>query len=276
MAVRASLHSMRSLLTSIAPAAKRIFAKSAAGFAKRAADWPAWPTLELASGLAIMLATLTGPFGTDAIDPARRAAFWGLLIGFNLIGWRMLINRMLHSTRDWPRVAVLGTVLLNLPLPLEIPLVLRIVGVVGTTTGAWMTWLEAAGLTLLIYAATRLWARPKPAAVVDPSALDALQSRWAVAPGALAAVLAEDHYCRLVLNDGSERLVHGRFGDAVAALAAMPGTQVHRGAWVADAAVRGAVRDGRGWRLRLAGGRTIKVSARHRGAARRRGLLSRA
>ncbi len=263
-------------VSSIGEWAKRVFASYARGFAKRTAVWPAWPTLEIACALALGLAVLTGPFGTDAIDLPRRIAFWLVLLGANLIGWRLLINRVVRTPRDWPKAALIGTLLLNLPLPPEIPLVLRLVGVAGSTASAWSTWLEAAGLTALIYLAARVWGVSRKAAEPDPDAPAALLARWGIAPGQLAAVLAEDHYCRLVLDGGTERLVHGRFGDAVAALAALPGLQVHRGAWVSDAAVKSALREGRGWRLRLSDGRLVKVSASYREAARRRGLLNRA
>jgi hypothetical protein len=255
--------------------ANRIFAKRAGAFAKRAHGWPAWPTLEVASALALVLAVIAGPFGTDAIDPLRRTLFWAILLGANLAGWRLLINRLVRAPADWPRVAAIGAVLFGLPLPLEIRAVLRLVGVAGAVESAWHIWIAAAAITGLIFVATRLWGRPLPRAAPDPAETDTLLMRWSVVPERLAAVLAEDHYCRLVLTDGSEKLVHGRFGETVAALTALPGLQVHRGAWVAQSAVCGAVRQGRGWRLRLVDGRLVKVSARHRGEALRRGLLRR-
>ncbi|WBY06730.1 hypothetical protein PIB19_14450 [Sphingomonas sp. 7/4-4] len=48
---------------------------------------------------------------------------------------------------------------------------------------------------------------------------------------------------------------------------------MHRGAWVAADAVEGAERDGRRWRLRLAGGAAISVSATYAAEARRRQWL---
>jgi hypothetical protein len=52
----------------------------------------------------------------------------------------------------------------------------------------------------------------------------------------LLAARAEDHYVRLYTSEG-EALVLARFGDALAALAAMDGAQVHRSWWVARAAI---------------------------------------
>jgi len=94
-------------------------------------------------------------------------------------------------------------------------------------------------------------------------------------PAALLAIVAEDHYCRVHISDGSSALVHHRFGDALDEVAGLDGLRVHRGAWVADAGVTGAAREGRRWLLALADGSRIRVSARYVAALRARGWLSR-
>ena len=102
---------------------------------------------------------------------------------------------------------------------------------------------------------------------------DGLLGRARVSPEALAGVEAEDHYCRVRQRDGRSALIHYRFGDALAELQALDGAQVHRGAWVAADAVEGAERAERRWRLRLAGGTTVPVSATYAAEARRRRWL---
>ena len=94
-------------------------------------------------------------------------------------------------------------------------------------------------------------------------------------PARVTAVSAEDHYCRVFEDGGSQRLMHARFGDVIGELADQDGTQIHRGAWVADRAVVDARRVGRGWEVALPCGTALRVSATHRAEAKRRGWLNR-
>jgi DNA-binding LytR/AlgR family response regulator len=102
-----------------------------------------------------------------------------------------------------------------------------------------------------------------------------LLARARVAPEALVAIQAEDHYCRVRRRDGSSALVHYRFADAMTEVAALDGAQVHRGTWVAAAALRGAVRERRRWRLLLADGSSVPVSTSRVAETRSRGWLKR-
>ena len=63
--------------------------------------------------------------------------------------------------------------------------------------------------------------------------------------------------------------------DALAELAGFDGRQVHRGAWAANVAVVAAERDGRAWRLILAGGERLPVSTRFVADLRALGWLNR-
>lgn len=101
-----------------------------------------------------------------------------------------------------------------------------------------------------------------------------LLARARVAPEALAAIEAEDHYCRVHRKDGGDALIHYRFGDALAEVAEIEGAQVHRGSWVAADAVTGAEREGRRWLLVLSDGTKVAVSPPHLAEARRRGWLT--
>ena len=87
------------------------------------------------------------------------------------------------------------------------------------------------------------------------------------------AVTAEDHYCRFHLAGGAKPLVLARFADVLAELTGIDGEQVHRGAWIAAASVDGAMREGRAWRLVLADGTRLPVSASYVAAVRARGWL---
>ena len=102
---------------------------------------------------------------------------------------------------------------------------------------------------------------------------DGLLARARVNAETLAAIEAEDHYCRVRRTDGSDALIHYRFGDALAEVAQIDGQQVHRGAWIAQDAVIGAIRDGRRWRLLLSDGTKVAVSATYLPRVRARGWL---
>jgi hypothetical protein len=82
----------------------------------------------------------------------------------------------------------------------------------------------------------------------------------------------EDHYVR-VHTAGASRLVLATLAQAIANLGRTPGLQVHRSWWVADAAVVGALRDGRNLRLVLTNGLKVPVARAKVAAARERGWL---
>ena len=256
-------------------AGKRGFAKRAPGFAKRAlprAPVPGFPLLWIACLAAAALMVVTGGFGTGALPLGTRIAFWLLLMGWSALKWQALFAWGVRKPGDWPRVSLFGAIPLNLPLPFEIWLCGRAVGVEMQAVPV-EVWLGAAAISTGIFAVC--WAvawlmlrRMRPV-----RADTGLLARARVPAGDLAAIEAEDHYCRIHRRDGGSALIHYRFGDALEEVAGLDGLQVHRGAWAAADAVEGAERDGRKWRLLLAGGGSVPVSATYAAAARARGWL---
>lgn len=244
-------------------------------FAKRARDFvdatPGFPMLWVVGAAAVALMIVTGGFHTGMMPVGQRSALWLLLIGWNVAKWQMWFAWMVRRPQDWTRTALIGTVLLNLPLPIEIALALRAVGVADAPAagGIWLTALAISGVIFAVALTVRKRAEPPPA---PPSPAGPL-ARALVVPADLAAIEAEDHYCRLRRADGSSALIHARFADVLADVAALDGLQVHRGAWVAAGAVTGAERDGRRWLLTLADGHRVPVSATHAAAVRARGWL---
>ena len=241
----------------------------------------------------ILVAVLAGPFQTAGLPLASRLLFWTLLIGLNMIKWQIWVARIGARAGDsWQASAVLvlgGAILLNLTLPFEINLAYRLVG--QTTRIPWaplftMSLMISLAVGAAIAVAHRPAAAAAPAAVMPPTVAgvtpvtapaSGLALRANIASLAdIAAIVAEDHYLRLWLADGRSPLVLYRFGDAVRELAGIDGLQVHRGAWVAASAVAGAVRDGRRWRLLLAGGEACagqrKLPARGARARRLQGV----
>lgn len=252
------------------------FAKRAWGFVKRA---PGANMLWIGCATACGIMIVTGGFGTIAMPLVQRIPFWLLLMGWNGLKWQLWFVATVRTHRDWFRAAMLGAVLLSLSLPLEIWLCARAVGTPARFPDPFGTWGRALAIGVVIFAAivmimhargNSLFAkqRRKPTTTAN-----GLLGRARVAPEALAAIEAEDHYCRVRRRDGSSELIHYRFGDAIGELEEIDGLQVHRGAWVAADAVTGAAREGRRWLLILADGSRIAVSATHVAAARDRGWL---
>lgn len=260
-----------------AVAGKPRFANRVADFAKRA--WrdplPGFPLLWIGCLGAAGLMVVTGGFGTGRLALGPRIGFWLLLMGWNALKWQLWFAWRVRRPTDWPRAALTGALLLNWSLPIEIALC----GVaIGTpfALNPLGTWARALAISVVIFVIASLVAwvlLNRPEAEPVPIPADGLLRRAGVAPEALVAVEAEDHYCRVHRRDGQSALIHYRFGDAVAELAGLDGTQVHRGAWVAEGVVEGAEREGRRWRLRLAGGVTVPISATWAPEARRRQWL---
>lgn len=79
------------------------------------------------------------------------------------------------------------------------------------------------------------------------------------AGGRLLALEAEDHYLRIHTDRGDD-LVLMRLRDAVTELAGVPGLQVHRSFWVAEAGVSHVARRGASWQVILESGLAVPVS----------------
>ena len=257
------------------------FAKYAQNFADRAARrLPGVGWLVLGTVASAVLMVVVGGLGTSAMPIGMRAAFWALLMGWNAIKWQTWFALLVRRESHWWHAAAGGALLLNLSLPLEIRAALLLCGADSEMAPATTIWSEALAISglvcmVLIVVTQRIHGRrsapPQPA--IRP---DGLLARAGLScPTALLAIIAEDHYCRLHLRDGSSVLIHHRFGDALDEVAGLDGLRVHRGAWAADAAVIAARRDRRRWLLELTDGPRISVSAPYLAAVRARGWLRR-
>ncbi|MCW3847298.1 LytTR family transcriptional regulator [Sphingomonas sp. LB-2] len=249
--------------------------KRALGFVKRA---PGFPMLWIGGLTAAGIMIVTGGFGTIAMPLGQRSLFWALLMGWSCIKWQLWFAATVRKHSDWFWAAMLGAIILCLPLPLEIRLFVRMVGIEAEVGDPFGTWGRALAIGAVVFGAILLMlfatghlrfgrrkARTAPA--------EGLLERARVAAETLAAIEAEDHYCRVRRRDGSDALIHYRFGDALAEVTGFDGQQVHRGAWIAQGAVAGAVREGRRWHLLLGDGTKVAVSATHLPQVRARGWL---
>jgi hypothetical protein len=258
------------------------FAERALPDAKRASRTRDGLGLALAIYFAlIVIASLSGAFGTHQIELGPRFAFWTALILWNAMKWHLWLA-LLAKREGWARAIAVGALVLNLTLPFETRIALGMAP--GQPWGEYLgIYSSAVAISLVSGVACTVAVRyfgPARAAMGEPQAEPGRETgtpatAFGVAQGELWAIQAEDHYVRLLLADGRTPLVGGRFGDALANVAHIAGSRIHRGCWVADAAVTGVEREGRGWRIVLPDGTRLAVSASHVGSIRERGWIAR-
>ena len=236
-------------------------------------------------GITIIL-TIVDAFGVStAFGLVLALAFWGALVGVNILGWSAW-RRSLPGRRDSAGRMALGALVLNLLLAIEVPLLYRLMGR-GDASVDWRPFaygLLVTGFVMILLRATRARhtlagqdsdVEDTPCSPATPAASFGILARAGINPADLLSVRAEDHYCRLSVRGGGTLLVHYRFRDAVGDLADVQGAQVHRGAWVADCAITGSGRTGRRWSLHLADGSRVPVSETSVALCRARGWLER-
>lgn len=236
-------------------------------------------------GITIIL-TIVDAFGVStAFGLVLALAFWGALVGVNILGWSAW-RRSLPGRRDSAGRMALGALVLNLLLAIEVPLLYRLMGR-GDASVDWRPFacgLLVTGFVMILLRATRARhtlagqdsdVEDTPCSPATPAASFGILARAGINPADLLSVRAEDHYCRLAVRGGGTLLVHYRFRDAVGDLADVQGAQVHRGAWVADSAIAGSERTGRRWSLHLADGSRVPVSETSVALCRARGWLER-
>jgi hypothetical protein len=250
----------------------RSFANAARNFANRVIALPGFVPLTAGGLVAIVLATITGAFGTIAMAYPARFGFWSLLIGWNIAKWIVWFAWRVRRRQDWRRAATIGALVINLPLPIEIRLALRLFGI-STPIDPARTWIEAAAISVTLFLALFLARRSSQAKAAVPADTGILFRAGVRDLADIHGLRAEDHYCRVHLADGRALLVLARFADLRAELAGVEGEQVHRGAWIAAAGMDGAVREGRAWRLVLSDGTRLPVSDTYLSAVRTRGWL---
>ncbi|WP_313670736.1 LytTR family DNA-binding domain-containing protein [Sandarakinorhabdus sp.] len=226
---------------------------------------------------AVVACVLAGPFDTDVLPLPSRLVFWLVLIGWNSVKWWLWYawaGPRTTSRRSVLLAAVVGALLLNATLPLEIDLMFRAIGrpLELSWLGLYLMALLVAGSISALIAALR---GPRAVPVVPAAPAPSLLAQRAGLPdlAGVLSVTAEDHYLRLVLADGRKPLVLFRLSDALPELASQDGLQVHRSAWVARRHVAGARRDGRRWLLVLADGAEQAVSETFLPAVRAAGWL---
>jgi hypothetical protein len=106
-------------------------------------------------------------------------------MGWSLLKWRLWFAWQVRGPADWLRASLVGTVLLNLLLPLEVEAALALVGI-DAELGPAAIWLEALALSAIALGLTlglRRLLVARPAARTEPGPLVRAGAR--TGPGAL-------------------------------------------------------------------------------------------
>jgi hypothetical protein len=241
--------------------------------AKRELSVPVWRHGATAVGVSLLLGFL-GPFGTNpAFDRTERYAFWlGLgLTGYVcvLIAWRLLGSSPRFARRAAALRALFAGLVSAVPQTFIVFWAMSLLqpGRTASVAALALLFLAVAAVQLILLTAIILIDR-SPLSSPDQTRKEE-PPRTALAKSQPVALEAEDHYVRVHEMHGS-KLVLKRLSDAMAEVSNVEGLQVHRGWWVASAAVAGTfVQNGKRW-VRLVNGMTIPVSR-----ARRRDVLAR-
>jgi hypothetical protein len=227
--------------------------------------WKGHALAAIALGLFL---TFIGPFRShEAMTTGPRLLFWAGLVGTGYL--LALASSALVGTRVVKPVsrAIFVTIVSALPQMFVVSWALVQIrpGRIITVANLPMLFLSVVAIQAIIVSLVALLeSRSSQGPNKEPdSGPEAPRGRLAQAlRGDLFALEAEDHYVRVHHSSGSNLILH-RFSDALDEVGERAGLQVHRGWWVAHAAVAGTfVRGGKRW-LKLHNGMEIPVSRTH-------------
>ena len=174
---------------------KRGFANRVRGFVNRvrpSRPVPGFPYLWIAGVAAAALMIVTGGFRTGAMPLPQRMGFWLLLMGGCTLKWQVWFYFTVRKPEDWIWSSAASALILSLPIPLEIRLAARAVGLNAEAPSVFDTWGRSLAIGVCIFLASLLviWAagrRAKPAA--DPPVAGLLSKAVSYTPLTLPTIL---------------------------------------------------------------------------------------
>lgn len=230
------------------------------------------------AGVAIVLG-ISGPFETWHTQslPARML-YWALVVWLTYGAGFWVTTRVApHLQRQGLAIRTLATALAVAVAVFCLLLVLNLL--FGQNLQSFASALGSFGAILVICLVIEIAAQvfaAKPAKADTNAAPDGpppIMLRLPVQKrGVLLSLSVQDHYVDVVTTKGREILLM-RLGDAMRETGPVPGLQVHRSHWVAEAAVATVARRGDGAMLTLIDGTTIPVSRAFMPAIRQAGFL---
>ena len=236
----------------------------------------------IATGIGLFMALL-GPYGSYDNGPIWQRALFQLpcawlacaVIG---TGMRLALAYTRGGARFWVLTVLTGAVAM-VPVMLLNQLLARLIWPFLLHSMTPLTWYlqgllvaEPASIAFGFVALHRLDRASVPAPADSPATTS--KGTLGTPPDQVLCLQMEDHYVRVHTAAGSH-LILATFGQALAALAAVPGLRVHRSWWVAADALAGTEQDGRNLRLVLTTGARVPVARSSIAEVRARGWLER-
>ncbi len=226
-----------------------------------------------------LLFGLIGPFGTYEMPPGTRMAFW---IGSSLVGYAifrpfLIVSRWVSEALGVPQIMSGGLALVIAALPLTFLIALFFADFDAARALGWprlpslyfQVWVLGFVInTIFVLTMARTGqvpGVPKSDVRADtnlpphPKESNDQPNRLPMTLGKIHALKGEDHYVRVIGEDG-EQLVLMRLRDAIADLGSAEGVQVHRSWWVASSGIAKVTRAGRTAEIVLKNGTTVPVS----------------
>jgi len=243
---------------------------------------PRWWARALSfAGLVGVLLGVVGPFGSFFnAGILMRVLYWaGTILGGTVIaGVLVPLSMRLGNAIGLPKLFTLGVTTIVVSAPIG-----AMSWVVGHKLWPWQIAgvgpVEWYGQTVMTVAGIfALWALIEVAreSVRGPAietAAPAVPAPRSAGPDPVLCLQMEDHYVRVHRLSGS-KLELLPLQEAIARFGGADGLQVHRSWWVAGAAIAGAERDARNWRLRLTNGLAVPVARNRVAEARTLGWIA--
>ncbi len=233
---------------------------------------------------------LFGPFGTYEMPTVLRIAYWlvFVLAGYAIFRPLIVAGKWLSEAIAIPQILAVGLALVIASIPMTL-LVSHLLSGAGPITAGqldgllplyfqvWFIGFLINGMFVLLLekrqmipvAASGEAAAPPAPKISEPVRFE---DRLSAGFGTPLALNSEDHYVRAI-GTAREELVLIRLGDAIQEMGVVPGMQVHRSWWVAEAAIAHLKRDGRTAKLVLVDGREIPVAREKLALLRRNGWI---
>jgi len=230
-----------------------------------------------ALGVAVMLCTLSGPFGTiEVLGVVPRFAYWSfIIVPTYAVGVAIHAVILAGQSPVSMRKRVIAAGLTAFAVSTYVSLV-NIAALPNYPTDP-LARLAAFGVALIIaglvsFAISLFMAPAKSVTQTQPDRSALLDRMSHDKRGPLVSLHAEDHYVGVETTKGSE-LILIRLADAIELAHPTQGTRIHRSHWVVNAQVTDYTKDNDAWAVILSNGQSVPVSRGYRKNAIQAGLI---
>lgn len=231
-----------------------------------------WPRLTLIFVMAVVIFTITGPFGSyESLSAGPRLLYWTVLMtGCGLfIHLGITFAIYMPALSHYPRFLrlLIGVAIASIPATLVVAGVEHFIRerlMDFYPLLWWRLWSTVAAVSVIIghfnfmppFARLQILNKLPS---IDIDRIPFLKRLPKEIGTALISISMEDHYARVITLRG-EALVHVRLSEAISELKNYPGRQIHRSHWVALDSIVGIERNNRRLIVKTSNGEQLPVS----------------